>query len=93
MENSIKETTLEASFPKFITDMPVNAICEECIGSVVVLGDFEVKFNGTAYSIGSCDLFYDASAGIVEYEGQKVSCYSVIQWWENGEHQLVVLGE
>ena len=93
LENSIKETTLEASFPKFITDMPVNAICEECIGSVVVLGDFEVKFNGTAYSIGSCDLFYDASAGIVEYEGQKVSCYSVIQWWENGEHQLVVLGE
>lgn len=92
-ENDTKEATMEVSFPKFLVDAPVDVVCEECIGAVIPLGDFEITFNGEPYTMADSELFVDltnAEAGFVPYEGQEANYYCVAQWWENGEKVLMV---
>ena len=86
--NNTKEATMEVSFPKFIVDSPVEAVSEDCIGSIIAMGDFETVFDGETYTMADSELFYDisnAEAGFVPYEGQEASYYAIAQWWENGE--------
>ena len=92
-ENSVQEATMEWSFPKFITDSPVEVVCTDCIGSVIPMGDFEVVFNGETYTMADSQLFFDLSnseAGFVPYDGQTANYFCVAQWWENGEQVLMV---
>lgn len=49
LQNTIKETTMEWSFPKFIVDSPMEIVSEDCIGSVIAMGDFDVVFNSEVY--------------------------------------------
>lgn len=91
--NSVKESTMEASFPKFLVDMPVAVSGEDCVGAVIPLGDFEITFNGQAYTMADAELYFDISdpeAGFVPYEGQQANYYCVAQWWENGEKIVMV---
>lgn len=90
-ENTTKEATIETSLPKFLVSKPVEVVAEDCICSVITLGDFEVTFNGETYSLADVELFYDADnpeAGFVPYEDQEANILCVAQWWENGEKIL-----
>lgn len=92
-QNDTKEATMEWSFPKFLVDIPVDVVCDDCIGAVIPLGDFEIVFNGETYSMDKSELFFDLSdpdAGFVPYTGQQANYYSVVQWWENGEKKVLV---
>ena len=42
IDNGIKEGTIETPLPKFMSDTPIEVVCEECLGSVIPFGDFEV---------------------------------------------------
>lgn len=86
--NTTKEATIEASFPKFMMDAPVETACEDCAGAVIPLSDFDIVFNGETYTMADSELYFDSSnpeAGMVPYEGQEADYYCVAQWWENGE--------
>ena len=90
--SGVKESNIDASFPKFLVDAPVEVEAGENFGTVAVLGDFEVVVDGTAYTLAGCELFYDANnpeAGFVPYEGQEANVFVVAQWWENGEKKLL----
>lgn len=92
-QSDMKETTMEWSFPKFLVDAPVDAAAEDCIGSVIAFGDFEITWNGQPYKMQDATLFVDlsnADAGFVPYEGQEANYFCVAQWWENGEQQVLV---
>ena len=92
-QNTIKETTMEWSFPKLIVDFPMEVVSEDCIGSVIAMGDFDVVFNSEVYTMADSELFYDISnpdAGFVPYEGQEADYFAIAQWWENGEQILLV---
>lgn len=92
-QNDTKECTMEWSFPKFLVDSSVETVCEDCIGSVIALGDFEMVFNDETYSMEDSELFFDLSnpkAGFVPYEGQEAGYYCIAQWWENDEKRVLV---
>lgn len=92
-QNETKEATMDWSFPKILAYAPVEVSCEDCIGSVILMGDFETVFNGQTYTMEDSELFYDLSdenASFVPYEGQQASYYCVCQWWENGEQIVMV---
>lgn len=96
VKNNLKEGTLETPLPKFMSDAPFEVVCEDCLGAAIYLGDFEGVFNGQTYTMADSSLFFDYSnpdANCVPYEGQEASCYFVAQWWENGEHILLVACE
>ena len=44
--NTVTETTIDAAFPKFMTDAPINALTENCFGIIIALGDFPITLNG-----------------------------------------------
>ena len=91
-KNDTKEATMELSFPKFLIDTSAEIVCDECIGAVISLGDFETVFNGETYTLEDSELYIDlsnAEAGFVPYEGQEANYYSIAQWWENGEKILL----
>ena len=91
--NSVQETTIEAPFPKFIVDMPVDAVAADCFGAVIAIADVPVTFNGTAYTLADAQVFYDAAKpeeGFVPYEGQEANVLLVCQWWENGEKMMMI---
>ena len=93
LQNTIKETTMEWSFPKFIVDSPMEVVSEDCIGSVIAMGGFDVVFNSEVYTMADSELFYDIAnpdAGFVPYEGQEADYFAIAQWWENGEQILLV---
>lgn len=90
LQNDTKESTIEAAFPKFIVDMPVEVVCEDCFGLVFMLGDQGVVFNGESYTIADAEVFLDAENGMVPYEGQEANVMFVAQWWENGEKIVLV---
>lgn len=93
MQNETKEATMELSFPKFIVDSSVDVVCEECVGSVILMGDFECVFNGEMYTMADSELYFDLNdpeSGFVPYEGQDANYYCVAQWWENGEQIVMV---
>jgi len=96
IENDLREGTMETPLPKFMTDAPVEVVCEDCLGAVIPFGDFEVVFNGHTYSMADSTLFIDYSNPepvYVPYEGQEASYYVVAQWWENGEQIILVACE
>lgn len=73
---------MEWSFPKFLVDAPVDAAAEDCIGSVIAFGDFEITWNGQPYKMQDATLFVDlsnADAGFVPYEGQEANYFCVAQ--------------
>lgn len=95
-DNQVREADMAYSFPKFMTDTPVNAVCEGCAGSVIALGDFEVSFNGQPYTMADSEWFSDVTnpeAGMAAYEGQEASYFCVGQWWENDQQVLLLLCE
>ena len=96
MSNNVAEATLEYANPKFMTDVPITVTCEDCVGSVIALGNFEVVFNGETYSMADSQLFGDTTgpdAGYVPYTGQQASYYCLAQWYENGQPNRLILCE
>ncbi len=92
-DNDVKEATIETSLPKFIVDTNADVVCEDCVGTVVAAGDYEITFNGEKYRIADAELYYDADnpdAGFVAYEGQEANILIVAQWWENGEKVMFI---
>ena len=87
--NTVTETNIDASFPKFLTDAPVNALTENCFGIVIAMGDFAITFNGESYDLASAPVFYDLEAGFVPFDGQEANIYWVATWTENGEVQTM----
>lgn len=93
LKNDKKEATLESAFPKFLTDAPINVVCEDCIGSVIALGDFDVTWNGKTYKLQDATLYFDVKnpdAGFVPYKDQQANNFCVAQWWEKGQQQVIV---
>ena len=91
--NSVQETTIDAPFPKFLVDMPVNAVAEDCFGAVIAIADVPVTFNGETYTLADAQVFYDAAKpeeGFIPYEGQEANVLLVCQWWENGEKMMMI---
>ena len=57
LQNNTQEASLEYNNPKFLTDSPIHVLCNDCVGSVAALGDFEVTFNGEPYTLSSSALY------------------------------------
>lgn len=96
LRGGVKEADINYSNPKILTDGPVSVVIEDCVGTVVALGDFEVTLNGETYSMADSEYFSDATApeaGMVPYEGQEASYYGIGQWYENGEKQTLAFAE
>lgn len=93
LRNNTKEATIDTPIPKFITEVPIEVVCEDCAGNIVALGDIEIVRNGVSYTMADAEYFYDSEAGLVPYEGQASSCLWVAQWWENGEQIDIVCCE
>ena len=91
--NTVTETTIDAAFPKYLTDAPVNVVTEDCFGIVIAMGDFPVTFNGVSYDLASVPTFLDAEGNFVSSEGQEFNLYWVASWTENGELQLMHVAE
>lgn len=93
LRNNTKEATIDTPIPKFITEVPIEVVCEDCAGNIVALGDIEIVRNGVSYTMADAEYFYDSEVGLVPYEGQESSCLWVAQWWENGEQIDIVCCE
>ena len=96
LRSGVKEADINYSNPKILTDSTVNAVIEDCVGTLVVLGDFEVTLNGKTYSMADAEYFSDAAApeaGMIPYEGQEASYFAIGQWYENGELQKLIFAE
>lgn len=97
MQNGVQEATLmEYIFPKILTDTPVEFVCEDCVGTALAMGDFEIVFNGQTYSMADSEMFSDANnldAGLVPYEGQEAAYFIISQWWEDGKQNVLKLCE
>lgn len=91
--NTVTEATIDAPFPKFMTDSPINAVTEDCFGIVIPLGDFAITLNGESYDLASASEFLDPEAGFVPFDGQEANIYWVASWIENGEVQLMHTAE
>lgn len=95
-QNNVTEATLEYSFPKFLTDAPINAVCEGCSGTLIAMGDFEVTLNGQPYAMANSEYFNDLTApesGMVAYSGQEASYYCIALWQENGQPMQTIICE
>jgi len=94
-KNAIKEASMDYPMPKFLSPNTLNIVCEDCIGSAILLGtEQNIIFNGETYSMADVELFYDANTNeLVPYEGQEASTLFVGQWWENGEKVLQLFCE
>lgn len=95
--NSIKEATGEYDLPKFMSWIPTNVVCEDCIGAATALNGVEVNFNGESFRIEDAALYMDAEHpenGMVPYDGQENANFLYVgKWMENGEPQTLVLCE
>ena len=94
-KNTIKEASMDYPMPKFLSPNTLNIVCEDCIGSAILLGtEQSIIFNGETYSMADVEFFYDANTNeLVPYEGQEASTLFVGQWWENGEKVLQLFCE
>lgn len=94
-KNAIKEASMDYPMPKFLSPNTLNIVCEDCIGSAILLGtEQSIIFNGETCSMADVEFFYDANTNeLVPYEGQEVSTLFVGQWWENGEKVLQLFCE
>jgi len=96
IRSNVREADMEYSNPKFLTDTPISVVCEECVGSVVGIGDIEVQFNGETYSMADGQLFSSGDApdaGYVPYTGQEASYVIVGQWYQNDKKVVMVFCE
>lgn len=96
VRSSVREASFDYNNPKFLTDRPVSLVCEDCVGSLVTLGDFEVTFNGQAYSMADSQFFIvpgQTETTLVPYEGQTASYCVVAQWYENDQKTVMVVCE
>ena len=91
--NTVTEATIDAPFPKYLTDAPVNALTENCFGIVIAMGDFPITLDGVSYDLASAPTFMDPEAGFVPLEGQEVNLYWAASWTENGEAQIMHAAE
>lgn len=91
--NTVTETTIDAPFPKYLTDGPVNAVTEDCFGIVIAMGDFPITLDGVSYDLASAPTFLDPEAGFVPFEGQEANLYWAAAWTENGEAQIMHTAE
>ena len=94
--NEVTDADLNYNNPKFLTDGPVKAVCENGVGTVAAIGDFEFQFNGQTYSMAASEFFSDSNhpeAGFVAYEGQEADYCIVGQYYENGEKCVIVISE
>ena len=91
--NTVTEATIDAAFPTYMTDAPLNALTEDCFGVVITLGDFPITLDGISYDLASAPLFLDPEAGFVSIEGQEVNLYWVASWIENGIPQIMHVAE
>jgi len=94
-KNTIKEATMDSPIPKFICGKSLNLVCEDCIGSCVLLNiEDSITFNGETYSITDAEQIYDAETNsFSHYEGQGATSLFVGQWWESGELKSVIFCE
>ena len=65
LRNNIKEATIETPLPKFITEVPIEAVCEDCAGNIVAIGDIEIIRNGVSYTMANAEYFFDSEAGLI----------------------------
>ena len=94
--NAVSESTLEAPFPKFMTDSPINVLAEDCFGAIIVMGDFEITLNGESYTLAGSEYFFDSNdpeAGYVPLDGQEANLFWVASWTENGQPQIMHTAE
>jgi len=90
--NTVTETTIDAAFPKYLTDSPVNAVTEDCFGIVFAMGDFAITLNGESYDLASSEFFFEGN-DFVPFDGQEANLYWVAGWTENGEAQIMHTAE
>ena len=92
VRNEVHEASMEYSHPKFLTASPISVICEEVACSVIALGDFEVTFNGQAYTMADSQFFgtlIEEEYTLGPYEGQEASYFVVAKLIEGGEERLI----
>ncbi len=96
LQNDVQDADINYNNPKFLTDAPVTAVCADCAGTVVGIGDIAITFNGRTYTMADAQLFIDDTAmeqGIIPYEGQEANYLAVAMWKENGEHTVTAIAE
>lgn len=96
VHSNVREADMEYSNPKFLSDTTISVVCEECVGTVVGIGDIEIQLNGETYSKADGQLYYDNStpeAGYIPYTGQETSYVAVGQWYQNGKKVVMVFCE
>ena len=95
LRNNVREADMEYANPKFLTDTPISVVCEECVGSVVGIGDIEVTLNGEVYTMADGQLYSDGTpeSGFVPYTGQEASYLIVGQWYQNDKQVVMVFCE
>ena len=91
--NTVTESNIDAPFPKYMTDAPINVLTENCFGVVIALGDFSITLNGESYDLASASSFMDPEAGFVPLDGREANLYWVATWTENGELQIMHAAE
>ena len=94
-KNTTKEANMDYPMPKFMSPNALNIVCEDCIGSGILLStENSITFNGETYSMADVESYYVADTNeLVPYEGQEASTLFVGQWWENGEKVLQMFCE
>ncbi len=92
VQNDVRDADMDYSNPKFITDAPIDVVCDDCAGTVATIGVFEITFNGQTYGKEDAQLFIDAN-GMVPYAGQEATNLIVAMMHENGQPTVTVLVE
>ncbi|GEM_PF-5128346 len=95
ISNDRKEAdVIKDGFPKFgVSDGNVNIVCKDCFGTAIAFGK-ELKFNGKIYTAADITSYYDTTDNkLIPYTGQATDVFLVCQYWENGEKQILVVGQ
>jgi len=92
LQNDVRDADMDYSNPKFITDTPIDVVCDGCAGTAAAAGVFDLTFNGQTYGLTDAQLFIDAS-GMGPYAGQEATNLIVAMMHENGEPTVTVLAE
>jgi len=93
--NGTQEANTEYDMPKFMTGIPVEAVTDNCIGTVTNIGGNDINFDGKTYTMADATVFLDydnLEAGMVEYTGQDNANFLYVgKWKENGEDTEFVM--
>ena len=93
LQNDVRDADMDYSNPKFITDTPLNVVCNDCAGTVAAIGVFELTFNGQTYGLEDAQIFIDETGGMGPYEGQEATNLIVAMMHENGQPTVSILAE